>query len=475
MDWGMGALLFVLAALFAAAGIVYSRGGIETLEDYISARSRFGALATGATLVATGMGSWILFGPAEAATWGGLPTLLGYALGAGAPLFAYIPLGRRIRELMPAGHSLTEYVWHRFGKGMYVFTLLVMAFYMFIFLAAEITGMALLVQMVARVPLGLTASVVLAATLAYTAYGGLRATIFTDVLQTALILPLLAVLLVFAFFQLGGTEPAVTGLSQRAPHLLNWGYGAGVQGGITFLIAVLTGNLFHQGYWQRVYAVRDDTALRQGFLWGGVAVIPIVFFLGLFGLAAVALDRADTPSIALFSTLAGSLPPWLTGVLIALGLALVMSSADSLLNGITSLVAVDLRRAFPSLPALSLLRVSRWVTLLLSVPTLVLAARGYSVLYLFLIADLVCAAAAFPVLYGLYSERYTGRAAAWSVVAGLVAGGLLFPDPSFTRGNLFLSVTVGALTPVLVSLLLTPRQRHFDLASLKNAVSTLAD
>ena len=31
---------------------------------------------------------------------------------------------------MPQGHSITEYVWHRFGPGMYVFALAVVIFYM---------------------------------------------------------------------------------------------------------------------------------------------------------------------------------------------------------------------------------------------------------------------------------------------------------------------------------------------------------
>lgn len=475
MGLTFGALLLATAAAFAVGGILHSRGYKLTLEDYVTARGTVGTPATAATLVATGLGSWILFGPPEAATWGGLPTVLGYSLGAAAPYLAFIPLGCRMRQLLPAGHGLTEYVWHRYGRGMYLFTLLAMVFYMFIFLAAEVTGMALLVHLVSGLPLGFTAFVVLVATLAYTAYGGLRATIFTDGLQTAVIIPLLAALLVFGLTTLGGVEEAAMRLAERAPHLLNWFDGSGVQGGITFLLAVLTGNLFHQGYWQRVYAVRSDRALRAGFLVAGIAVIPIVFFLGLVGLAAVAFDQADTPSVALFSVLLGNLPTWLAACVMVLGLTLVMSSADSLVNGMTSLVTVDLRRALPSVSAQSLLRISRWVTVALCLPALLIAARGYSVLYLFLIADLVCAAAAFPVLYGLYSERYTGTLAVWSTVAGLAAGGVLFPDPSMTRGNLFLSILVGALVPVVISLLLTPRQKSFDLGSLKGAVHAIQD
>jgi len=193
-SWSIGVFLLITAVVFAGIGVVYARGRVGSLEDYITARGSIGVLAAAVTLVASGMGAWILFSPAEAATRGGLPTVVGYALGAAAPLVAFIPLGNRLRQLIPEGHTLTEYVWHRYGWGMYVFTLLVMLFYMFIYLAAEVTGMALIAHLVAGVPLWVTAVIVLAATLAYTTYGGLRASIFTDGVQAILMLPLLVAL-----------------------------------------------------------------------------------------------------------------------------------------------------------------------------------------------------------------------------------------------------------------------------------------
>lgn len=460
-----------LASLgFAGAGIAYARGRSLTLEDYITARGSVGAPMAAATLAASGMGAWILFGPAEAATWGGLPAILGYSLGAAAPLLAFIFLGKRIRRVMPEGHTLTEYVFHRYGRGMYVFTLLVMLFYMFVFLAAEITGMSLIANLVAGVPLWVTALIVIATTLAYTAYGGLRASIFTDAVQTALILPLLVVMAVAGYFLLGGFEPTTSGLAVRAPQLAQWGNVAGLEGALTFLIAILAANLFHQGYWQRIYAVRDQAALRRGFLISAVAVVPIVFVAGLFGLAAVGLGRAETPSVALFGVLLETLPSWLAVGLVLLGLALVMSSADTLLNGIASIVAVDLRRAMPAARTRFLLRASQVFTLALAVPLLVIASQGYSVLYLLLLADLVCAAAVFPVFFGLYSERYTGRAAMLGALAGLVAGGLLFPDPAMTRGSLLGAFVAAGMVSVSVSLLLRPRRSTFDMGSLARSV-----
>ena len=68
---------------------------------------------------------------------------------------------------------------------------------MFISLTAGLTAIAQIVALQASEPLWLTASSIMAATLLYTLYGGLRVTIFTDRLQMLIIIPFLAVLIGF--------------------------------------------------------------------------------------------------------------------------------------------------------------------------------------------------------------------------------------------------------------------------------------
>ena len=99
----------VVLLAFAAFGAWYARGRVETVEDYLTARNSTGGGALTATLVASSMGAWILFSPAEAgAAFGGLTAVAGYAAGSALALAAFAVLGPRIRKLLPRGHSLTE-------------------------------------------------------------------------------------------------------------------------------------------------------------------------------------------------------------------------------------------------------------------------------------------------------------------------------------------------------------------------------
>ena len=363
MDVGStGIWLVTLSALFFAwLGFRAVRGAKHTLEDHLVSRNSTGAVTGAATVAASIIGAWVLFSPAETAMWAGLAGVAGYAIGQAAPLFAFAWLGPRLRRLMPRGHSLTEYVRHRYGRPMHLMTLLIMLFYMFVFLAAEMTAIAQAIRLVADVPLFWTALIVAVATVAYTSYGGLRASIFTDRIQFFLIVPLLLFMLIGTLILLGGTGPAFDVARREAPQLFTWTHVAGVEFGITLVIAVLAANMFHQGFWQRVYACRDERTLRRAYAAAGVLVIPMVFMAGLFGLIAVSAGvAAESASVALFAVIADTFPAWMTLAVLVLAIALVMSSMDTLLNGIASTVTSDLAHMRSGWTTLRLFRSTRW-------------------------------------------------------------------------------------------------------------------
>ena len=467
--------LCLFAAVFAIPGLLYARRQQDKLEDFIVARNSQSGSATMLTLLATTMGTWILFGPAQAATWGGIGAITGYALGVLVPRLIMIPLGGRIRELMPEGHTLTEFVLGRYGRGMYGFVLVIMMFYMFIALTAGLTAIAQMVALLAPVPLWVTAGIVMGATLLYTLYGGLRVTIFTDRVQMLVILPFLLLLMMFGWQATGGLGPVIAGLQEKAPQLLNPLDTTGLKSGLTFFIAVVLTGLFYQGTWQRVFAARDNKVIRNGFILSGLISFPIIFIMGLFGLAFVGLDLPGDGSVALFSVLMPNMPLWFAIGLLPFGLALIMSSADSTISGLSSMMVVDLRRLLPNISAHKLLGLSRWLIVLLSIPVLVVASQGFSVLYLFLLADLLCCAAAFPVFFGFYSARYQSYNAVLSTAAGLLAGLWLFPAPGEPLTYLLESFLLATLVPVLVSglLMLLPNRSSFDFSILRQRIRSL--
>jgi Na+/proline symporter len=423
----------VTVAVFSLLGILAIDRRSLDVEEYIVSRNSVGSGMAIATIVASVVGAWLLLSPAETGVRDGLPGIVGYAIGQAAPLVAFAYLGPRLRQVMPQGHSLTEYAWYRFGAATYTFVVAIALFYMFVFLAAELTGIAQALQLVADMPLLATALLVAIATLAYTAYGGLRATMVTDQLQFWLIVPLLLITAAVTTAKLGGIRAALAPVATKTPELLSPTYLPGMEFGATLVIAILAANMFHQGFWQRVFACRDDRVLRRSFWIAGWVTIPLIAIAGLMGTMAAGHGvPTEQASVALFVLVREVLPPWALMLLLVLALALVMSSIDTLLNGIASMATSDFARWRPDLSTAQLLQISRLVTVGVSLPAIWIAAQGYSVLYLFLIADLVCSGALFPIFFGLYSQRLTGTTALISSIAGIAVGFLFFPKPDFS-------------------------------------------
>ena len=203
------------------------------------------------------------------------------------------------------------------------------------------------------------------------------------------ILPMLVLIVAFGWYAIGGTGPTIRQLEQNAPQLLRLNDPIGIKAGLTFFVAILLTGLFHQGNWQRVYSAKDIPSMRRGFLLGGLLVAPFIFILGLFGLAFVAHTPDGDNSIALFSVIMPVIPMWFAIALLPLGLALVMSSADTAISAVSSIIAVDTHRLRPQTKHQTLKTLSKYLILLLAIPVHIAASQGYSVLYLFLLADLL--------------------------------------------------------------------------------------
>ena len=489
----LGATVAVLA-LFAGLGAWYARGRVGSTEDYISARNSTAGGRLTATLVASSMGAWILFSPAEAAAaFGGISALVGYGVGSAVPLLAYAFLGPRIREYIPEGHSITEYAYARYGTGMYVYVLLVSVAYMFVFLAAEMTGITGALALVAGVPLRQTAAVIGGFVLAYTAYGGLQASIFTDTVQTLVLLPLLAVGFGAAVFSLGGAGAVHETVLAQDASLADPGFVPGLRFGAYVVVAILGAEMLNQAWWQRIYAGSSSREVRRSFLIAAVTVLPMVVTAGLFGLAATGLDSLVTSGaeynadVAFFLVVNASFSEPVTLAVVLIAVLLVMSTADTLFNAIASVATADLRRLLADPDDDTLTLAARFLTVVVALAATVVGAQGYSVLQVFFTADLLATATFVPLLYGLYSPRPSGPGMLVASVAGLLVGAAMFPpaaglladlgvagalpDPTFFRSFLSALLVSGSLA--LLSGRLSPA--GFELDSLETEIGRLDD
>ena len=426
-------LLIIICFVFAILGIYHSKK-FRGINNYLTANRNIELFSLTTSLVASALGAWILFGPVAAATWGGIGAVIGYSLGTAFPMIFLIYFGKKIRSDFPKGSSLIEFMRRKFGKSLFKLILLMTIFYMFIFLCAEVTAIAVLINYLSGTDLWITASIVLLATLSYTLYGGLRASVFTDNIQM-IVIGLLIIILISIISSSSGDNFSFSFIREKNPQLLSSIYIPNYTAGLTFFIAVAATNLFHQGNWQRVYAAKDYKTLKSALIFSFLIIVPIVFLMGFIGMVSFSIDPSIRADLGFFNLLLKNQTELISFIIIILGLALTISTVDTLVNAISSLFIVDGKATFNLDKKTDYLKISKYFIVFLSFIAFIIASKGFDILYLFLLADLFCCAFVLTVFYSFYN-KVNEKIAYLSIIIGLIGGFLMFPFPDFSKSLL---------------------------------------
>ncbi len=433
-------IVIITGLFFVALGYLNSKKTIST-QDYIVGNRDENTFTLTASLTASALGAWILFGPASAATWGGVGAVIGYALGTAAPMLFLYNFGPKIRKEFPKGLALTEFIKKRFGDGILKLSLFLILFYLTIFLIAEVTAIASLLNLISKTPLWATSSITLIICLLYILRGGFKLSVITDKYQFILVsvIILASFTLILESLDISSFEI----IKKNSPNLLDTKYLPNYTAGLTFFIAVAATNLFHQGNWQRVFAARDNNKLKNSLLFSSVIIFLIVFWMGYTGLISYSLNQEVNPDLAFFDLLLKNKDLHVILGILILALSLTLSTIDTLINAISSLLMLNGKQINKSLPDKELKKKVNFIILLLSSIVFLISSKGYSILYLFLLADLLCCAAVITIFYGFFRKKIEFKLARLSILLGLISGFLFFPSIDFQK-----SLLIGIILPL---------------------------
>ena len=439
-----------ILAAFGYIGIQASNG--ETDDDsYLSSRGTQGWLGIGLSLFASGMGVWVLLGPSEVAYYGGFWDVMGYAVSSMTPFLLLAYIGPMIRDSIPDGITLADYAKQRLGRRMQVYVGAISILYMFTFLFAEFTAIGKVMEHLSGMDPLAPMLMVGAVTAAYTAYGGLPASLATDRVQALAI----SILVTLVLLVLLGGDPGQMLEDARAYNtdddwsLGSMSYMGSFESGLALVVAITAAEMFSQGNWQRVHASKDDDSLRKGALLAAAMVFPLVFAMGFLGTVAAGQGGVADPSIAFFYVL-GETRFLVASVLIVLVVSLVCSSADTLQNAIVASFSRDISDGGMDLRSSRLATVAMipLAIFLASGPTIIgFEFNEWSVFGIFLFADMLAAATVSPVLLTLWGG-VSSRGALLGCLAGFASValyGLIDPPTDSAFFMYILHPTEGAI------------------------------
>ncbi|WP_115131378.1 sodium:solute symporter family protein [Synechococcus sp. N26] len=421
------ALVVLFSVLWVALGIAWGRRGQGNADDYMLAGRNIGLALSTATLMASWVtGNTTLLAP-EFGYKTGLWGMFSYAL-AGLGLILFAPLASRIKQLMPNGRTSGDFIRLRYGRLAWWVFMLITAIYTLGFLMTQAMGAGLLLQALSGFNYHVGMVVVIGVATVYTLFGGMRAVIGTDFIQSLLIMLLLAVVAVLAFRQFPMPEVHAS-LLARHPDRLDLLLPAGLL--IAWNSALFSmGEVFHNNiWWSRVFASRRSVVMTS-FVLGGIAWMSVPMVTGSIGLVALArelpLEQVNMVFPVMAADLLGAGGAALVFVVV---FASLTSTLDSLLASTADLLAEDVyfRLLRPQASDLQLKQAARLMVVGLAVVTLALSwPRLDSLASVLFFTGALVASTVWPVACGLYWRTANRTAAIAAMLAGSVVGLLAY-------------------------------------------------
>ena len=295
----------------------------------------------------------------------------------------------------------------------------------------------------------------------YTMLGGLLAVVWTESVQTVLLLTGAVVITVTGYLKIGGwAELAHTLASHPHPlasvagssvtwgtgNFLNLARGAADASGLPWYSVLLGYPVLGIWYWcgdqtivQRVLAAKDERNARLGPLFCAALKILPVFLFVLPGVICVALVQKHCFNGAAPQTAADTytfmlthlLPVGLKGLVAAAMLAAAMQTCSAALNSSATLVAYDLfKRYKPDLGDHQLVRIGKITTVLGTLLAIVASPLFGHYATIFQGINKLISYVAPPIttvfLLGVFWKRASGKAAFITLVAGIALGCVAF-------------------------------------------------
>ncbi|XP_032032849.1 sodium/mannose cotransporter SLC5A10 isoform X3 [Hylobates moloch] len=425
-------VITVYFALNVAVGIWSScRASRNTVNGYFLAGRDMTWWPIGASLFASSEGSGLFIGLAGSGAAGGLAVAgfewnATYVLLALAWVFVPIYISSEIV-------TLPEYIQKRYGGQRIRMYLSVLSLLLSVFtkISLDLYAGALFVHICLGWNFYLSTILTLGITALYTIAGGLAAVIYTDALQTLIMVVGAVILTIKAFDQIGGYGQLEAAYARaipsrtianttchlpradamhmfRDPHTgdLPWT-------GMTFGLTIMA-----TWYWctdqvivQRSLSARDLNHAKAGSI--------LASYLKMLPMGLIIMPGMI--SRALF--------PGLRGLMIAVMLAALMSSLTSIFNSSSTLFTMDIwRRLRPRSGERELLLVGRLVIMALIgvsvawIPVLQDSNSGQLFIYMQSVTSSLAPPVTAVFVLGVFWRRANEQGAFWGLIAGLVVG-----------------------------------------------------
>ena len=452
-------ILFLYFAILFFIGYWSSRK-VKDIKDYYVGGKKLGFWVAAFSTRATGESAWLLLGLTGLGAMVGVSAfwvVFGEVLGV---FVAWFVMAKRFKKLTDHYDSITvpDYLVSRFQSKTNLLrsiAAVILSVFVIIYVSAQIdaTGSAFEAFMGWNYYVG--AAVGFAIVTAYILFGGFVAVVWSDVFQGMLMFFGLALLPIVGFFFLKDDNSLWASLEQIDPAFLDpWGAGGMNALNVATLLGYALIGLGFMGSPQlfvRFMSIRDETEINKGrwvaivftLLTDAAAVMIGIFARYFFTEAGVNVEEVlgNNGQNSLILLVDHLLPIFYTGIYIAVVLAAIMSTIDSLLVMASSAILRDVYQQIyhPNIDVKKLTALSSKVTFLMAITAFTIAMIVANVspnrtIFWFVIFGWSGIAASFcpTIILSLFWKGFTEKGA----IAAMIAGFLCIPFFKFVMPSI---------------------------------------
>jgi solute:Na+ symporter, SSS family len=428
LDWIVIVGYFVVIGGLAAWVISRKQ---KTTEDYFLAGRNIGWFVVGASIFASNIGSEHVVGLAGTGAGDKIPMLI-YELHAWIVLMlGWVFLPFYIRSGV---FTMPEFLEKRFSPGTRWF-LSVFSLVAYVLTKVSVTVYAggIVIASLLQIDFWFGALMTVILTGIYTVLGGMKAVVYTEALQTIVLVIGAGTLTFIGLDAVGGWDGMRTALE---PGYLNM-WRPPSDPDFPWPSLVFSSTIVGIWYWctdqyivQRVLSAKNIKEGRRGTIFGGLLKLLPVFLFLIPGVVALALKNRgelswDTPDQAFATLLMAKMPVGLKGLVAAGLLAALMSSLASVFNSCSTLFTVDIyKKLRPETPDDKLLKVGRIATgivVVLGILWIPIMQNISGVLYEYLqsVQSYIAPPIAAVFLLGIFHKRINSRGALTTLIVGM--------------------------------------------------------
>lgn len=336
--------LIIVAAYLVGmllVGFIVGKLKIKDSSDYMLAGRRMGLFMVAFSLSANNIGGGSTTGLAQKAftDWG--MSAIWYVLAASIAMIPLAYFAPKIRKAMAV--TIPEVVGRRFGKPSSTFTAVLGIISLFCLTSSQIAASGTVVSSLTGIPLNVALVIAGLVVILYTTFGGMIADQISDLVQFIVILVGLAIATPFVIKGCGGWDTISAALPGEQLSITKIGWVPILGYIFNYFCTFLAGPEMVS----RFETAKDEKTARNASWLSAVLMAAMSIFPTLLGLAALAMQNqipglAENGSNAMMAVTSQFAPGAIVGLVSAAIICATMSSADSNLLCMSTMVINDL-------------------------------------------------------------------------------------------------------------------------------------